>query len=74
MNGPVNLSNITLYTERLILRPWQEKDLEDLFLYASVEGVGERAGWTHHKSREESLKVLISYYFIFCWLHHHIPL
>ena len=61
MNGPVDLSNITLYTERLILRPWQEKDLEDLFLYASVEGVGERAGWTHHKSREESLKVLKSF-------------
>ncbi len=58
MNGPVDISNVILETERLILRPWEEKDLEDLFSYASVEGVGERAGWTHHKSREESLKVL----------------
>ncbi|WP_426350688.1 GNAT family N-acetyltransferase [Alloiococcus sp. CFN-8] len=58
MNGPIDISNVVLETERLILRPWEVRDLEDLFSYSSIEGVGERAGWTHHKSIEESLSVL----------------
>ena len=38
-----------LETPRLLLRHWQAEDLEDLYTYASVEGVGEMAGWPHHK-------------------------
>ncbi|MCL2637405.1 MAG: GNAT family N-acetyltransferase [Oscillospiraceae bacterium] len=48
----------TLETERLILRDWQESDLDDFYEYAKVEGVGEMAGWRHHESKEESKNIL----------------
>lgn len=44
MNADFRINGRTIETERLILRPFQKGDLEDLFAYASVEGVGERAG------------------------------
>lgn len=55
---PVDISHVRLETERLILRPWAYADLEDLFEYASVPGVGEMAGWPHHTSREASGQIL----------------
>mgnify|MGYP001193134618 CR=1 FL=1 len=58
MEQRVDVSGVVLTTERLILRPWQESDLEDLFAYASVPGVGEMAGWPHHRTREDSQEVL----------------
>ncbi|MDR1630701.1 MAG: GNAT family N-acetyltransferase [Oscillospiraceae bacterium] len=58
MHTPIDLSNTTLETERLVLRPWREEDLPDLFAYASVPGVGEMAGWRHHESMEESQAIL----------------
>ena len=61
MDIQVDLSNIILETERLILRPWIESDLEDFFEYASVPGVGEMAGWKHHESKEVSKKILDSF-------------
>lgn len=48
----------TLETNRLILRLWQESDLEDLYEYAKEDGVGENAGWPKHKSIEESKQIL----------------
>ena len=51
----------TLETERLILRPFRESDTEDLYAYARVEGVGEAAGWTHHKSLDESRAILTDF-------------
>ncbi len=57
----IDVSDTTLETERLILRPFQETDLEDLYAYASVEGVGESAGWPHHTSLETSRRVLESF-------------
>ena len=54
----INNSEIKIETARLKLRPWEEKDADDLFEYASVPGVGEAAGWKHHETREESLKVV----------------
>ena len=33
-----------LYTERLILRPWEEKDAESLYEYAKDDRVGPIAG------------------------------
>lgn len=48
----------TLETKRLILRLWQDSDLEDLYEYASKEGVGENAGWPKHNSIEDSKEVL----------------
>ena len=58
MNTEINISNVILETERLILRVWEITDLDDLFEYASVNGVGEKAGWEHHKSKDESLEIL----------------
>lgn len=58
MNAPVDVTNIRIETERLILRPWENTDLQDLYEYASVEGVGEKAGWKHHQSIEESEQIL----------------
>lgn len=58
MNAPIDVTNIRIETERLILRPWQDSDLEDFFEYARVEGVGEMAGWKHHGSKEESRGIL----------------
>ena len=48
----------TLETTRLILRSFELKDLDDLYEYASVEGIGEKAGWKHHKSKTESNIIL----------------
>lgn len=58
MNTPIDISGVTLQTERLILRPWRESDLQDFYAYASVDGVGQMAGWTPHKNIEESKRIL----------------
>lgn len=61
MNAPVDVTAIRIETDRLILRAWRESDLRDLFEYASVEGVGEKAGWNHHQSLDESRRILDSF-------------
>ena len=61
MNAEIDISNVVLRTERLILRPWRESDLDDFFEYASVDGVGEMAGWSHHKTKEETQAVLTAF-------------
>ena len=61
MNIKIDISNIVIKTERLVLRPWKETDLDDFFEYAGVDGVGEMAGWTHHKTKEESKSILDSF-------------
>ena len=58
MNAEIDVTNIILRTDRLILRPWYETDLEDLFEYASIEGVGEMAGWLHHSDMNVSREIL----------------
>ena len=58
MIAPVDISNARLETARLILRPWEESDLADFYEYASVDGVGQMAGWAPHKSMEESKAIL----------------
>ena len=58
MNVEIDLSNVILHTERLTLRPWRMDDLQDLYEYASVEGVGQMAGWLPHQSIEDSRKIL----------------
>lgn len=37
-------------TKRLILRPWEEKDAEQLYKYAKDPDVGPIAGWPVHTS------------------------
>ena len=58
MNASIDVTNIRIATPRLILRPWEKTDTQDLFEYASVPGVGEMAGWSHHQSIEESASIL----------------
>ena len=45
-------------TERLILRPWEEADAEDLFEYAKDERVGPVAGWPTHTCVENSREII----------------
>lgn len=49
---------MTLKTQRLILRRWEESDAGDLYNYAKDPGVGPIAGWPEHKNEEESLNVI----------------
>ena len=58
MNADIDISNVVLKTRRLILRPFALSDLEDFYEYASVDGVGQMAGWLPHESRDISLGIL----------------
>lgn len=55
---PVDIRNVFLETERLVIRPWKNEDLNDFYEYASVDIVGQMAGWKPHKSIEESQEIL----------------
>ena len=61
MDFPFDVSGIVINTDRLTIRPFAETDLNDFNAYASVPGVGECAGWPHHKSLEESKKILTTF-------------
>ncbi len=61
MNTPVDITGVELTTPRLTLRPWRKSDLEDFFEYASVDGVGQMAGWLPHRDTTESQKILDSF-------------
>jgi ribosomal-protein-alanine N-acetyltransferase len=61
MDITIDVTRAVLETDRLILRAWQETDVNDFFEYASVEGVGEMAGWKHHDSIDVSKKILQSF-------------
>ena len=58
MNANIDISDVILTTERLTLRPWNIDDLADFNEYASVDGVGQMAGWLPHKDIEESREIL----------------
>ena len=58
MNANFAINELSIETERLVLRPFKQSDLHDFYEYASVEGVGERAGWKHHESIHETQEIL----------------
>ena len=58
MLAPIDVTSIRIETERLILRPWQEADLEALYAYASHPDVGIHAGWNPHTTINESKLIL----------------
>ena len=58
MNTQIDVSDVILKTERLTLRPWRQSDLDDFFEYASVDGVGQMAGWIPNANREESQMIM----------------
>lgn len=49
-----------LETERLILRPWNETDAEELYRYAKDDRVGPIAGWPVHTSVENSREIILT--------------
>lgn len=61
MDISIDISNKIIKTERLILRKWEESDLDDFFEYASVEEIGQMAGWPPHKSKDDTLNILNSF-------------
>ncbi|MCR5095537.1 MAG: GNAT family N-acetyltransferase [Erysipelotrichaceae bacterium] len=61
MNAPIDISKTNLITKRLVLRPWKQDDLDDFFEYASVDGVGQMAGWKPHENKQETQKILDSF-------------
>lgn len=61
MNAEIDISNTVLKTERLILRPWRKEDLDDFFEYASVDGVGQMAGWLPHQNKDDTQMILDSF-------------
>ncbi len=61
MNADFKINGKVIETERLLLRPFKQTDLEDLYEYASVEGVGEMAGWKHHESKTETQSIMNSF-------------
>ena len=58
MNKPIDITGLSLKTDRLILRPFKESDLQDFHAYAKVDGVGQMAGWMPHKDLDESRRIL----------------
>ena len=51
---------MTLETNRLLLRRWEESDADELFRWASDPEVGPPAGWRPHQNVEESLEIIRS--------------
>ena len=58
MNKPIDITGVEIKTERLLLRPFRESDLQDFYEYCKVDGVGQMAGWHPHESIEVSREIL----------------
>ena len=58
MNAEIDNTNVVLKTERLTLRPFCQADLDDFFEYASVDGVGQMAGWKPHENKAKTQEIL----------------
>lgn len=56
--NPLRVQAMTLKTERLLLRPWQDTDAADLYEYAKDTQVGPIAGWPPHTSVENSADII----------------
>lgn len=61
MNKFIDIEGIVIKTERLELREFKQTDLDDFYEYAKIPGVGEMAGWSHHKNKQESKTILKSF-------------
>ena len=58
MGFDLKKEHMTLETERLILRPWEEADAEACYRYAKDPRVGPMAGWPVHTSVENSRQII----------------
>ena len=50
--------NMPMETKRLLLRPWQERDAQSLYTYASDPDVGYSAGWPAHTDVDNSRQII----------------
>ena len=55
-----SIHSVTLDTERLLLRPFEEKDAEAFFACCQNPNLGNNAGWPPHRTLEESRRILHS--------------
>ncbi len=55
-----SIHSVTLDTERLLLRPFKEKDAEAFFTCCQNPNLGNNAGWPPHRTLEESRRILHS--------------
>ncbi|WP_296111989.1 GNAT family N-acetyltransferase [uncultured Anaerococcus sp.] len=58
MDIKVDFTDLVIKTDRLVLRAFNDNDLEDFYEYAKTPGLGEMAGWSHHKNIEETKEIL----------------
>lgn len=58
MNANFKINGKIIETERLILRSFNSDDINDFYEYASVDGVGEMAGWHHLESIDITREIL----------------
>ena len=58
MDIKVDFTDLIIKTDRLILRAFDDKDLEDFYDYAKTPGLGEMAGWAHHENLDYTREVL----------------
>ena len=55
-----NIPPVTLHTERLFLRPFEERDAETFFACCQNPNLGNNAGWPPHRTLDESRRILHS--------------
>ena len=58
MDIKVDFTDLAIKTDRLLLRAFNDNDLEDFYTYAKTPGLGEMAGWPHQESIDDTRKVL----------------
>lgn len=61
MTALFDVTGIRIETDRLILRPWQESDLNDFYSYTGDEAVAPGMGWKRMESLEEAQKLFADY-------------
>ena len=61
MDVKVDVTDVIIETQRVILRFWEKSDLDDFYAYASTPGLGEMAGWPHHRTKWTTRRVLNSF-------------
>ena len=53
-----SFTHATLYTDRLILRKWEESDAESMYELCKDPDIGPIAGWPPHQSVEDSRNII----------------
>lgn len=68
----IELPTDEIQSQRIILRKWIDSDLESLYEFGKVEGVGEAAGWHHFLSEDDArdfLEMFKKLNTVFCIYH-----